>query len=239
MTRNIESRAEALVRAGRRPVAAISNHLDKNSACVYNNAYIVASHKKKTKEVPMRKKQSIVVAALICVLAALFVLGSCGKPGKKETVLVSYRLNSLDGVIAQTNVSLDNTVSNDTMASLKIEAPSSMNVSVFEFIVGTNNIEDSKVIYRAALRSEKLSGRAYLLMSVHYPDGMETYSRGFEQALIGTVPWFTEDISSVIEKGKKPDKIKMGVVIEGAGTVWIDDIKLLKAPPPSKLDKRR
>jgi hypothetical protein len=239
MSRNIESRAGAPGRADRRPAGRGSNHLDKNSACVYNNPYIVPLHKKKTKEVPMRKKQSIVVAALICALAALLVLGSCGKAGKKETVLVSYRLNSLDGVIAQTNVSLDKTVSNDTLASLKIDAPSSMNVPLFEFIVGSNNVEDSKIIYRAALRSEKLSGRAYLLMSVHYPDGMESYSRGFEQALIGTVPWFTEDISSVIEKGKKPDKIKLGVVIEGTGTVWVDDIKVLKAPPPSKLDKRR
>jgi hypothetical protein len=187
----------------------------------------------------MRMKHPIVLAALICALAILCVLGSCTKGGaKKETELVSYKLNSLDGVLATTNVSLDSTISNDSIASLKIEAPSSMNVSLFEFVVGDLKIDDSKLIYRAALRSEKLSGRVYQLMSVHFPDGMQSFSRGFDQALIGTVPWVTQDIYFTLDKGKKPDRIKLGLVIEGTGTVWVDDVRILKAPPPPKLKKR-
>jgi hypothetical protein len=34
----------------------------------------------------------------------------------------------------------------------------------------------------------------------------------------------------MFQKGQKPDKVVLNLVINGTGTVWIDDIVLSKAP---------
>jgi hypothetical protein len=33
-----------------------------------------------------------------------------------------------------------------------------------------------------------------------------------------------------VKKGENPDNVKLNLVINGKGTPWIDDIRLLKAP---------
>lgn len=35
-----------------------------------------------------------------------------------------------------------------------------------------------------------------------------------------------------LQKGENPDNVKLNLVIEGKGTVWIDDIHLYKGPLP-------
>ena len=41
----------------------------------------------------------------------------------------------------------------------------------------------------------------------------------------------TMEIMFILEKGQNPDNVKLNLVIEGKGTVWIDDILILKGPP--------
>jgi len=33
-----------------------------------------------------------------------------------------------------------------------------------------------------------------------------------------------------LKKGQKPELVKLNLVITGKGTVWIDDIKLIRGP---------
>jgi hypothetical protein len=35
-----------------------------------------------------------------------------------------------------------------------------------------------------------------------------------------------------LEAGQKPDLIRLNLVVNGTGTVWIDDIRLLRQPHP-------
>ncbi len=46
----------------------------------------------------------------------------------------------------------------------------------------------------------------------------------------GTTNWTTMETPFFLKKGENPDNIKLNLVIKGKGTVWIDDIRLLKAP---------
>jgi len=43
------------------------------------------------------------------------------------------------------------------------------------------------------------------------------------QVYRGETPFF-------FKKGENPDNIKLNLIIKGKGTVWIDDIRLLKGP---------
>jgi hypothetical protein len=188
----------------------------------------------------MKLRRLSVLVALICAVAVMFALGSCGKKSKykapeppKGQELKSFRLNTMNGILATANVSIDSSQSADsithTKGALKIEAPSSMTVKLVQ--TGPLSANDCMLIYRATFRSKELSGRAYLLMTVRWSDGLETFSRGFEQAIIGSVPWVMEDISYTLDRtGKTVANVTLGMVIEGTGTVWVNDVKLLKAP---------
>jgi hypothetical protein len=176
----------------------------------------------------MRMKRFAIFPALLCAFAP-FIVGSCSRPPKIVTELASYKLNSLEGVLTESNVAVDSTVSSDGVASLKITATGPTTVCLFE--LGDVDVENAKIVYRAMLRSQKLSGKAYLEMWVHFKDGGEYFSRGLDRTIDGTTNWMTMEIMFILEKGQNPDNVKLNLVIEGKGTVWIDDILILKGPP--------
>jgi hypothetical protein len=46
----------------------------------------------------------------------------------------------------------------------------------------------------------------------------------------GKSDWQTLQTPFVFQKGQQPDKVTLNLVVNGIGTVWIDDIILLKEP---------
>jgi hypothetical protein len=46
----------------------------------------------------------------------------------------------------------------------------------------------------------------------------------------GKSDWKTIRTPFLFQKGQKPDKVTLNIVINGIGTVWIDDIVLSKEP---------
>jgi len=176
----------------------------------------------------VKTKWFALLTALICILAAC-IAGSCSRPPKIVSELGRFELNSLEGVLTETNVAVDSAVSSDGTASLKIAAPGPATIRLFE--LGDLDVENAKIVYRAMLRTKKLSGKAYLEMWVHFKDGGEYFSRGLDRTITGTTNWMTMEIMFILEKGQNPDNVKLNLVIEGKGTVWIDDIVILKGPP--------
>lgn len=176
----------------------------------------------------MRMKRFALCMALACVFVSCIVV-SCSRPPKIVSELARFELNSLDGVLTESNVAVDSTVSSDGTASLKITVPGPTIVNLFE--LGDLDVENAKIVYRAMLRSRKLSGKAYLEMWVRFKDGGEYFSRGLDRTITGTTNWMTMEIMFILEKGQNPDNVRLNLVIEGKGTVWIDDIVILKGPP--------
>lgn len=46
--------------------------------------------------------------------------------------------------------------------------------------------------------------------------------------LSGTTDWTTQETEFFLKAGENPDNVKLNLVINGSGTVWIDEIRLLK-----------
>ncbi len=65
-------------------------------------------------------------------------------------------------------------------------------------------------------------------MWCHFPGRGEYFSKGLMNPLTGTTDWTTEEIPFLLKRGENPDNVKLNLVIDGKGTVWIDDIRLLK-----------
>lgn len=39
-----------------------------------------------------------------------------------------------------------------------------------------------------------------------------------------------QETPSSLEKGQYPDNVPLNLLVDGSGTVWIDDVRLLSAP---------
>jgi len=65
-------------------------------------------------------------------------------------------------------------------------------------------------------------------MWCHFLGRGEFFSRGLVTPLTGTTDWTTQEIPFLLKEGENPDNVKLNLVIDGKGTAWIDDIRLLK-----------
>lgn len=90
------------------------------------------------------------------------------------------------------------------------------------------NVENSRLVYRATVKSA-LEGTAYLEMWAHVRGG-RYFSRGMNNPVKGRSDWISLQTPFVFQKGQTPDKLTLNLVINGTGTVWIDDIVLSKVP---------
>jgi len=152
----------------------------------------------------------------------------CSKPPQEVVELKKFPIDSLEGVITQSGVQFDKEISSDGNGSLKIIATEPTVVRLYE--LGGIDVENARLIYQAKVRTEGVEGQVYLEMWCHFPGKGEFFSRGLQTPLTGTTNWTTEETPFFLKKGENPDNVKLNLVINGKGTAWIDDIRVLKGP---------
>ena len=62
----------------------------------------------------------------------------------------------------------------------------------------------------------------------------EFFSRGLDRPITGTMSWMTVATRFFLQAGQKPDLIRLNLVVQGKGRVWIDDVHLVRETPPSR-----
>ena len=159
----------------------------------------------------------------ILLLVVLFI--SCNKQADRSE-LKYFSVDDLNEIINQSAVQFDNSTSSDGKGSIKIVAPAPVSVQLY--IIDDVKVEDAQVIYEAKIKSEGLNGQAYLEMWCIFKNKGEFFSRGFDSVISGTTDWKTIRTVFNLQKGEMPDQIKLNVVVNGVGTIWIDDIHLSK-----------
>jgi len=172
----------------------------------------------------IRRRLLVFSAVLITVYA------SAAPDSAAPVELKHFALNSLRDVRAATNVTFGRRVFSDGHGSIRVDARETMVVPLFE--VTDITIDDAALIYQASLQSEKLEGRAYLEMWVRLPGKGEFFSRGLDRPISGTTSWMKVATPFRLEAGQKPDLIRLNLVVQGRGRVWIDDVRLFRAPLP-------
>jgi hypothetical protein len=161
-------------------------------------------------------------------MCVAFILVGCSKAPQKVVELKRFPITSLEGIMTQSGVQFDKEVSSDGNGSLKIIATEPTVVRLFE--LGDIDIENARLIYQAKVRTEGVEGQVFLEMWCHFPGKGEFFSRGLQTPLTGTTNWTTEETPFFLKKGENPDNVKLNLVINGKGTAWIDDIRVLKGP---------
>jgi hypothetical protein len=166
-------------------------------------------------------KKYLIISLLL--LTSLFI--SC-KVQTEKSKLTSFPVNDLNGVITQTGIQFDKNISSDGNGSIRIDAAGPIAVQLY--IIDDVKVEDTQVIYEAKIKSDGLSGQAYLEMWCVFKDQGEFFSRGFDSVISGSTDWKTIRTVFNLKKGETPDQFKLNIVVNGAGTIWIDDIRLSK-----------
>jgi hypothetical protein len=160
--------------------------------------------------------------------AVTLILAGCSQPSTQVTELKHFPLNNSEGIVTRSHVTFDQHISSDGRGSLRIDVTEPTVVRLFE--VRGLDVENTRLIYQAKVRTEGVDGQVYLEMWCHFPGKGEFFSRSLQTPLSGTTDWTTEETPFFLKKGEKPDLLKLNLVIKGTGTAWIDDIRLLQGP---------
>jgi hypothetical protein len=134
------------------------------------------------------------------------------------------KLNLDDASAIGTTIQTDTQVKAEGKSSIKITTQWPTTICLGE--VKGLDIEGAKLVYKAKVKSD-LEGTAFLEMWAHVGGG-QYFSRGMNDAVKGKTDWKIIQTPFLFQKGQKPDKVTLNVVINGKGTVWIDDIVLSK-----------
>ncbi|MGH8703555.1 MAG: hypothetical protein ACREVR_20575 [Burkholderiales bacterium] len=109
-----------------------------------------------------------------------------------------------------------------------VDSKEQQTIRLFE--VEAPQAEQCLLAYRAKLKTEALAGRAFLEMWCRFPGRGEFFSKGLHHAVKGTTDWVSCETPFLLKKGERPDLIKLNLVIEGRGKVWVRDVQLLRTP---------
>ena len=134
---------------------------------------------------------------------------------------------SLDNASAiGTTIQTDTRVKAEGRGSIKITTHWPTTICLGE-VTGLN-VENAKLVYKAKVKSD-LDGSAFLELWAHVGGG-QYFSRGMTDAVSQKTDWKIIETPFLFQKGQRPDKVTLNLVINGKGTVWIDDIVLSKYP---------
>jgi len=167
------------------------------------------------------------IALASAILLGAVLTASCSAQQPREEVLAHLAIDSVDELITRSGVQIDTGVTSDGHGAARIDAAGPLTVRVAELELPS--VEDTRLTYRARLRTEGLEGRAYLEMWCAFPGQGEYFSRALHDPLSGSVGWITQETPFFLEAGQRPSRVKLNLVIEGRGTVWLDDVTLTRA----------
>jgi len=90
------------------------------------------------------------------------------------------------------------------------------------------NIENAELVYKALVKSD-LESKTFLEIWAHVGGG-QYFSKGMNDVMNQKTEWKTIQTPFLFQKGQRPDKLTLNIVINGKGTIWVDDIVLSKEP---------
>ena len=158
----------------------------------------------------------VAIGAIIYLLASIPV---------SATEILTLNLDSTDAL--GTVVSADPKVKFEGNGSIRVSTKWPTTICLGQ--ISELNIENTRLVYQAKVRSEGLDGAAFLEMWCKVGSG-QYFSRGLTSTISGTKDWQTISTAFILNKGQKAQMVTLNLVINGLGTVWIDDTRLVDHP---------
>lgn len=176
-------------------------------------------------------------------LAAFLAVAGCGqdprssngadtdpsvRPAETATELAHFPLER-DDLPADRDASYDADVSQDGGGSLRVETEGGGRLRLYA-------LEDvgpvrGRLVYTGFLRSRDLEGTAFLELWCRPAEADPAFVRGIPTGVSGSMEWTPQVVGFTNpELCSGPVSVELNVVIQGTGTVWIDDLRLWSVP---------
>jgi WD40 repeat protein len=111
--------------------------------------------------------------------------------------------------------------------------------SVLLFEVARPKVEAGLLLYRARVKADGVKGRAILEMRCRFPRAGEfTVRQRWPESVAGK-EWALRTLPFRLEKGERPDRVRLAVHLPEAGTVWLKDVDLAFVPLPADQPRAR
>lgn len=167
--------------------------------------------------------------SLFLITSVFFFMLACDKEVRdKDITLVEIDIESIADEADLEEVEIDREVFADGNESLKITTDNPLVIQLAN--TGDIDVEDALLLYRAKIKTKDLKGSVYLEMWCSFGQKGQFFSKAIEKALSGTNDWTMQEAPFFLKKGENPDDIKLNLVVNGKGTVWLDQIELLRKP---------
>jgi hypothetical protein len=143
-----------------------------------------------------------------------------------------FSANNLDGVLEPSGIAIDREISSDGQGSLRITASGGIQtIRLFE-ITGLR-LQNEQIVFRAQLRAQG-KGKLYSKMMVYQSMAKTYYGRSPGEAFQQQAKWHPIEARHFLTGTDLPDRLELQLIVEeGAGTIWIDDLRLLSGPLPT------
>ncbi|NIS60193.1 MAG: hypothetical protein GTO13_05670 [Proteobacteria bacterium] len=164
-------------------------------------------------------KYSIEFCIAVGLLFYLSTTSSHGEEIKK--------LNLDDAGTLATTITTDRRVKSEGQGSIRISTSWPTTICLGE--MSGIEVDDTVLVCQARVRSQKLEGFAFLEMWCQV-GGKQYFSRGLNPTVQGTSDCKSLETRFMLQIGQKAEKATLNIVMNGKGTVWVDEAVLLTQP---------
>lgn len=116
-------------------------------------------------------------------------------------------------------------ISKDGKGSLSFSIQQPRTIQLYE--VDNLQIKNTVISYSAAIKTANWNGNCYLEMWC-FVDGGAYFSRSFDQTITQDTDWKRITAPFFLKNEQILEKVKLNIVADGIGDIWIDSVTLTK-----------
>lgn len=167
--------------------------------------------------------------ALVLALAVSLAAVGCKEKVEPPKEIDAFNCDTTDRFLSPEAASLDTSGTAEGTGCFKFVVAEPATHPLFEVKFPG---EGAKFTFQFKMRVSDFLGDAYGLMAVHYASGGKQEIKNYDRALGATSDWVPMELSWTVQKGQKVDSLILSAALNGTGTVWVDDVHLIKTPLP-------
>lgn len=171
----------------------------------------------------MIRMRTFAAAAALALAATL----ACDKKAEPPKQIDFFSCDDTERIVSSDLVTIDAGSASEGAGCLKmvVEQPTTVPLVEVKFPG-----EGAKYTIQFKMRVKDFLGDAYGQMNVNYASGGKQEVKNYQNAIGATSDWIPMELSWVVQKGQKVDSLTLYAVLGGSGTVWVDEIRVIRAP---------
>ena len=178
----------------------------------------------------MRRRDLTAVGVAAVLAGAALLAAGCGGRGGGPVTLATYTFDDLKAVADTSGgLTIDHEIVESRPASLCVDAPRPRSVRLIEMTPPPGQ-DGRLLVWTVRARPLLREGKAWIETWARAPGTDERSARSGPSTR--TRGWVDMTARIRVEKGRPVDRLRLNLVINGAGKFWIESVRLESQPLP-------